>query len=136
MVRRTDGGWQLAVITPRGRLAVALPKGHIDPGETAEQAALREVREETGVQGKLIQKLGDVKYVYRFRGRTIFKEVGFFLVEYEAGQIDVLDAKMRVEVDKAFWIDLSQAHARLSYAGEREMAKKALEALLRSAPSA
>lgn len=130
LVRRAGDGWEVAVINPRGRTAVALPKGHIDPGEKAEQAALREVREETGVQARLLQKLGDVKYVYRFRGKTIFKEVGFFLVEYESGQIDALEAKMRVEVDKAFWVDLAEAEKRLSYPGEREMARKALAALL------
>ena len=128
-MRPAGDGWELAVITPRGRAAVALPKGHIDPGETAEQAAVREVREETGVQARLIQKLGDVKYVYRFRGKTIFKEVGFFLVEYESGQIDALEAKMRVEVDKAFWVDLAESQKRLSYAGEREMARMALAVL-------
>lgn len=108
---------------------MALPKGHIDPGETPAQTAVREVREETGLLGKPIEKLGDVKYVYRFRGRTIFKEVSFFLLEWVEGEINVLDAKMRVEVDKAFWIALSAAEEKLSYAGEREMARNAVALL-------
>ncbi|MBS1148505.1 MAG: Hydrolase, family, partial [Myxococcaceae bacterium] len=131
MIRRggADGAsFELAVITPRGRASVtALPKGHIDGGETALAAAAREVQEETGLSTELIEKLGDVKYVYRFRGKTIFKVVSFFLFKHASGEIDQLTPEMRVEVDRAHWIPLSDAGRKLSYPGEREMVGKALE---------
>ena len=133
VVRPAQGAqkaWELAVITPRGRARVtALPKGHLDRGESALEAATREVREETGLQVELIQKLGDVKYVYRFRGKTIFKVVSFFLFRSTGGQIDELTAQMRGEVDRAHWIGLLAAKGALSYPGEREMAAQALEIL-------
>ncbi len=124
--------WELAVIRPRGKKVMALPKGHIDEGETASAAARREVREETGLEGQLVQKLGDVKYAYKWDGRTIFKVVSFFLFLQVGGQIDQLEEKMRVEVDEARWVPLDDALRQLSYGGEREMAKKALAALAKS----
>jgi len=136
VIRRggADGAsFELAVITPRGRASVtALPKGHIDGGETALAAAAREVQEETGLSTELIEKLGDVKYVYRFRGKTIFKVVSFFLFKHASGEIDQLTPEMRVEVDRAHWIPLSDAGRKLSYPGEREMVGKALEILSRA----
>ena len=133
-MRPSDGAlFELAVITPRGRASVtALPKGHIDHGETALDAATREVREETGLAVELIEKLGDVKYVYRFRGKTIFKVVSFFLFKHSGGEIDQITPEMRVEVDRAHWIPLQGSMARLSYPGEREMVTKALEILSRA----
>src|SRR5262245_20817372 len=104
LVRPAEGGWEMAVITPRGKPKVrALPKGHIDQGEQPEATAIREVREETGLQGRSRGKLGDVKYGYKFEGRSIFKIVSFYLLEWEAGEIDHLTDEMRVEVDLAFW---------------------------------
>lgn len=133
VVRRLGEAFELAVITPRGRASVtALPKGHIDPNETAEIAAAREVREETGLGTELVEKLGDVQYVYRFRGKTIFKVVSFFLFRHSGGEIDQLTPEMRFEVDRAHWIPLRDAGSKLSYPGEREMVGKALEILSRA----
>lgn len=130
LVRPAAQGWDLAVIQPRGKPKVrALPKGHIDPGEQPELTAVRETLEETGLTGRSKGKLGDVKYAYKFEGQSIFKIVSFFLLEWESGDIDALDPKMRIEVEVAFWLPLQRAVKELSYPGERQMAQRALEML-------
>lgn len=90
-------------------------------------AAVREVREETGVTGQLIEHIGEVEYSYRFRGRTIHKRVSFFLLRYLEGVIDALEPSMRREVDRAFWIPLDEAESRLAYPGEKEVVAKAMQ---------
>jgi 8-oxo-dGTP pyrophosphatase MutT (NUDIX family) len=125
-------GDETIVIVPRrrtadGRQVLALPKGHIDPGEDSEQAATREVREEAGVEADLVEKLGDVRYWYQRDGRRIAKQVAFFLFEYRAG--DPSDHDTEVEV--ARWVRLDEAVRSLSYKGEREMAERALERVRR-----
>jgi len=133
LVRTVRGRTMVAAIRPRGRDRVwALPKGRIDEGETAAETAVREVREETGVEGRLVEKLGDVRYVYTASwkgGERIFKVVSFFLLRAGRGRIDAIDEAMRVEVAEARWLPLDEAQQLLSYGGEREMAAKALERL-------
>lgn len=127
IVRRLSGAWKLAAIRPAGKTNVwALPKGLIGPGEEPAAAALREVTEETGVTGRLVQKLGDVRYVYTWKSERVFKVVSFFLVRYEAGRLGEIDPAMRREVDEATWLPLEEAPRLLSYEGEREMAARAL----------
>ncbi len=133
LVRKIRGRPMLAAIRPRGKERVwALPKGHVDPGESAAETALREVREETGVEGHLVEKLGDVRYVYTASwdggsGERIFKIVSFFLLRAGRGRIGEIDEEMRVEVAEARWLPLDEAPGLLSYEGERKMAAKALE---------
>ena len=105
-----------------GKRVLALPKGHVDPGETPEQAALREVREETGMNGELVEQLGEVRYWYQRGGRKIPKLVTFFLFEYRSGS----DADHDTEVEEVRWLPLEDALTQLSYKGEREMVKRAL----------
>lgn len=125
LVREHEGVWEFAVIQPHKRLVLCLPKGHIDSGETPEMAAIREVREETGVTGEVAAFLGDIHYAYRFRGRNIQKRVSFYLLKYQSGEIDQLDPIMRREVDRARWIPLLEADSHLVYQGEKSMVAKA-----------
>jgi 8-oxo-dGTP pyrophosphatase MutT (NUDIX family) len=117
----------VVVIVPTRRAAdgskvLALPKGHVDPGETPEQAALREVREEAGVEGKLVGPLGEVRYWYQRGGRRVPKLVSFFLVDYVAGDVADHDD----EVEEARWMPLDEAARSLTYKGEREMVQRAV----------
>jgi 8-oxo-dGTP pyrophosphatase MutT (NUDIX family) len=105
-----------------GQKVLALPKGHPDPGETPLDGALREVREEAGVDAELITELGDVRYFYMRGGRRIAKVVRFFLLQATGGDIADHDH----EVEDARWVPLEEAAATLSYAGERAMVRKAL----------
>jgi 8-oxo-dGTP pyrophosphatase MutT (NUDIX family) len=128
VVRRLRGEWRLAAIRPAGKENVwALPKGLIAPGESAADAAVREVTEETGVEGRLVAKLGDVRYVYTWRGERVFKVVSFFLIRYARGRLGDVPEAFGHEVAEARWLPLADAPRLLSYKGEREMAEKALQ---------
>jgi 8-oxo-dGTP pyrophosphatase MutT (NUDIX family) len=120
-------GDQVAVIVPvkhgpAGERVLGLPKGHPDGDETPEQAALREVAEETGLSAELISELGDVEYRYQRRGRAIAKRVRFFLFAYRSGDLADHDH----EIEEACWMPLEQAARELTYAGEREMVQRAM----------
>jgi 8-oxo-dGTP pyrophosphatase MutT (NUDIX family) len=131
VVRRLRGRWCVAAIRPGGKPegTWALPKGLISPGDSAEATALREVAEETGVEGRLDGKLGDVKYVYTWEGERIFKIVSFFLVRYVRGRIGDIPPEHAHEVAEARWLPLEEAPRLLAYKGEREMAAEALRRL-------
>jgi 8-oxo-dGTP diphosphatase len=115
------------VIVPTRRAAgggrvLALPKGHPEDGESPADAALREVREEAGVDSTVREKLGDVRYWYQRDGVRVSKTVTFFLLDYVAGEPDDHDH----EVEHARWLALDEAARTLTYKGEREMAARAL----------
>jgi len=131
LVRRLEGEWVLAAIRPAGKPEGlwVLPKGAIDPGETGEQAALREVAEETGAHGRLLGKLGDTRYWFNWDGERVFKVVSFFLLRYEGGRLGDIPEEFRHEVAEARWLPLAEAPGMLAYKGEREMAEKAIEML-------
>jgi 8-oxo-dGTP pyrophosphatase MutT (NUDIX family) len=127
-VRRLRGQWVLAAIRPAGKKpgVWALPKGLIAPGEKPEEAALREVGEETGVEARLVTKLGDIRYVYTWAGERVFKVVSFYLLRYRKGRLGDIAPEQGVEVAEARWLRLGEAERLLAYKGEREMAGKAL----------
>jgi len=120
-------GSDVVVIVPTRRAAdgsrvLALPKGHVDPGETPVQAAEREVREETGITAEPVTELGQTRYWYRRDGRTIGKTVSFFLFEHSGGDIADHDE----EVEEVRWISLQEASSSLTHAAEREMVDLAI----------
>ncbi len=129
-MRRAGEYWLMAAIRPAGKRDVwALPKGRIDEGETGEQTALREVREETGAQGRSLGKLGDVRYWFHWEGERVFKVVSFFLLAYESGDLGDIDDEFRHEIDEVEWLRLDDAQQLLTHKGEREMAERALARL-------
>ena len=147
VLRKADGVWWMAAIElplasnavsdpskpavrSQPKAVLCLPKGLIDPGEKVLDAALREVREETGITAVPIAKLGDIKYVYVRSwgdGTRVFKIVSFYLLRYESGEIDNISNEMRIEVGRAKWVPLEDAPRLLAYGGEKQMARKALE---------
>jgi 8-oxo-dGTP pyrophosphatase MutT (NUDIX family) len=148
LVRQVPAGWEVAVIEPQREggsstsaarksgkhgQVLALPKGMVDAGERADQTAVREVFEETGIKGSILTKLNDIKYVYvRSWGdqQRVFKVVSFFLLRYQSGEIDDLSTAMRIEVKQARWIPLEGAERKLSYRGERDVIRLAQKYLL------
>jgi 8-oxo-dGTP pyrophosphatase MutT (NUDIX family) len=149
VVRKKDGSWWMAAIElpgesappppssakkravrPKPKVTLCLPKGLVDPGETALEAALREVHEETGITASPITKLADIKYMYVRTwgdGERVFKIVSFYLLRYESGEIDNISNDMRIEVARALWVPLEEAPRLLAYKGEKQVAKQALE---------
>lgn len=139
VLRRIRGNWHVAAIEPNiinhdgdapppatreKPRVLALPKGAIDKGEKAEEAAEREIHEETGLEVDRIRKLADIKYVYTrsWGGKErVFKIVSFFLFRYRSGRIGDISDDMRIEVRRCLWIPLEQAHKLLTYKGEREV---------------
>jgi 8-oxo-dGTP pyrophosphatase MutT (NUDIX family) len=124
VIRNLRGRPHLAVVRVRDEI-LALPKGHPEPGESSQDAALREVREETGLEATPVEKLGDIRYWYARDGDRVLKVVSFFLFRYRAGRLADHDH----EVEEALWIPLDEAPRRLAYRGEKEMAATALSRL-------
>jgi len=116
----------------RRRAVFALPKGLVDAGEKPQAAAVREVREETGVVAEPVIKLADNKYVYVRSwgdGEHVFKIVSFYLMRYVSGEIDDLAADMRIEVVRAVWVPLADAAKQLAYSNERKVLRQAQDYL-------
>jgi 8-oxo-dGTP pyrophosphatase MutT (NUDIX family) len=136
LVRTMRSREWFAAVRPRGKKAGTwvLPKGNVGEDETSEEAALREGLEETGVAGRMVRKLGDVRYVYTQSweggsGERVFKIVSFYLARAGRGRIGELPPGMEIEVAEARWLPLAEASKLLAYRGEREMAERALETL-------
>ncbi|WP_397517321.1 NUDIX hydrolase [Rhodococcus sp. BP22] len=102
----------------RGRLLWSLPKGHIEQGETAEQTAMREVAEETGIRGSVLATLGSIDYWFVTEGRRVHKTVHHYLLRFLGGELSDED----IEVTEVAWVPLSELQSRLAYADERKLA--------------
>jgi 8-oxo-dGTP pyrophosphatase MutT (NUDIX family) len=126
VVRQMRGRPYIAAVRVKDGTVIALPKGHIEPGESGAQTAVREVREETGVDSRIVEKLDDIRYWYTRDGARVLKVVSFFLLAYRSGSVRDYQ---RDEVDGAEWIPLDEAPERLAYKGERQMARAALSKL-------
>lgn len=129
--RKSGGEIEVALVSVRGGKFWCLPKGLVDKGETPETTALREVKEESGLTGKILDKLGDITYWYYIQDENIKcrKTVHFYLMEYVSGDTDQHD----FEVDEAEWFPLETALQKISFRGDRQilqMADERLRALL------
>ena len=152
VLRQISGVWHVALIEPRkdepqvespelapsktprkrSRAILTLPKGLVDAGEKPQAAAVREVLEETGIVAEAVTKLSDNKYVYVRTwgdGKRVFKIVSFYLMRYLSGEIDNLNADMRIEVKRALWVPLGDATSQLAYSNERKVLRQAQDYL-------
>jgi 8-oxo-dGTP pyrophosphatase MutT (NUDIX family) len=119
--RRAPGaqGALIGRLDRRGRLLWSLPKGHVEPGETPEMTAVREVEEETGILGRVIAPLGEIDFWFVAGGKRVHKTVHHFLLLAEGGELSDAD----VEVTEVAWVPLGDIAARLAYEDERRLVR-------------
>jgi 8-oxo-dGTP pyrophosphatase MutT (NUDIX family) len=104
----------------------SLPKGHIEPGESREQAALREIKEETGLDARILRPLGEATYFFRKKsGDLVHKTVYHYLMEAMSVEL----GKPNWEVTEARWVPITEAQGLLSYDKDKEIVAKAIEEL-------
>lgn len=115
----------IARLDRRGRLLWSLPKGHVEEGESVEDAAVREVEEETGILGRVIGRLGTIDFWFVAENRRVHKTVHHYLLEATGGELSDSD----VEVVKVAWVPLTQMAGRLAYADERRLVDRVAEIL-------
>lgn len=129
--RNPDGSFNVVLVRPAGRNTWVLPKGHLEAGESALEAARREAREESGMLVAAVEPLGDVSYVFSSRERAggpltrIFKRVHFFLMECAGGDPSAHDS----EIDEVAWVSFDEALRRATHTNEQELIARAREML-------
>jgi 8-oxo-dGTP diphosphatase len=121
--RKGPGVVEVVLVSVRGGKYWCLPKGIVDKGETPEITAVREVKEESGLSGRIIDKLGEIAYWYYIRGENTKcrKTVHFYLMEYESGNTSQHDS----EVDDAVWFPVETALQKISFSGDKMILEKA-----------
>lgn len=126
VLRRRESTYD-ALLIGRGQPRIwSLPKGHLELKESHEQAALREVREETGCWAEIITKLSEISYWFYLNGRKHKKSVTFYLMRYLSGDT----ANHDHEVDEAQWFEIMGARKLLKYVNEKRLINLALEHLM------
>ncbi len=126
--RRDSGGIKVVLVSVKDGSVWTLPKGLIEKGEPPEAAALREVHEETGLRGRIVDSLDAISYWYFLKDENTkyHKTVYYYLIEYVGGSTDNHDW----EVDEASWFPLDDALKMVKYKGDREILERARERLL------
>jgi len=123
--RRARGRAEVALVSVAGGKRWGLPKGLVEQGENIARTAHREVKEETGLDGRIIEKLGRIEYFFTFMDETVsrrvFKIVYFFLMEYAGGEVTAHDA----EIEECRWFPMDEALGLLKYDDEKELLRKA-----------
>lgn len=117
MISTRDGAPHVALIATRNRTRWGLPKGAVSEGETSEAAALREVREETGIEARIVRPLDTIEYFFRAGDTLIQKRVDFYLMEYVGGELE----PQLSEVDAVEWVELTSSLKRASFDSERKL---------------
>ena len=128
MIRRAPDGVEIALAarrTRKGDLAWGLPKGLVEPGEEPEEAAVREVQEETGLEARILSSLGEISYWYVWDAERVRKRVAFFLMEATGGDLSKHDHEM----EEVRWFPLADAPRRATYPTERGVLRQAIEAV-------
>ena len=130
VISNRDGTFHVALIATRGKTRWGLPKGAVSQGETSEQAALREVLEETGLQAEIVKPLDTIEYFFRAGDTLIRKRVDFYLMRYVAGEL----TPQLSEVDDVEWVEISEAIQRASFESERKLLELAMQDVSTASP--
>ena len=127
LFKEVDGKFQVIIYSRNNSSQWCLPKGKIEQGETKEAAAVREIKEETGLDGEVVKHLKDIYYSYVDKKRKVLlnKTVHYFLVKYTKGQINTDDAG----VEDVIWIDIKEAINRMTFDNEKQTLQRALNVL-------
>jgi 8-oxo-dGTP pyrophosphatase MutT (NUDIX family) len=128
VIRDRDGGVEVAMAsrrTRKGELVWGLPKGLVEQGELPEDAAVREVLEETGLQAQIRESLGEITYWYVWEGERVRKKVNFFLMEAVGGDVSAHDHEM----EEVRWFPLDEALPAAAYRTEQDVIRRASEAI-------
>lgn len=130
--RRKEGQIEVALISHTNGKVWALPKGTVEENEDLEATAVREVEEETGLKGRIIDKIGAIDYWFYWKAddTRYHKFVHFYLLEYESGSLEKHDH----EVEAVVWSPIENATARMTYKSEIQILEKAQEILLNREP--